>query len=1058
MLHQALRSPSWLSLLRATVSWCVPLLGVSLCTTLHVAHAEDASWTPRAQWLASSSAPETPDTRAALAIDGDASTRWGGAFTSEQWLQLDLGKAVRIGGALLHWDTQSGHRHSDFAADYRILTSTDGHAWTTVYETSDGQGDLDYVFFPVVEARYLRLVARPLSPDWGMSLFELEPIAAADAPRVLGLNGASDPAAVWRASTTSFSSAGTVTISLPRALSTCGIEVDWGGGVREARLEGREAGGPFRTLARDKQPVGGHSLLAASKPITASALRLIVRPAGTGKPAIRRLRLLPPDRLKSPMRRYEVAAARANRALFPLNVRNQQVYWTSVGIVAAPQKSIFDEFGNLEAWKGAPMLQPLWRDAQGHVHAAHGERPEHALREGALPMPSVTWRPESDLTMRSEAFAIEQSGQPVTLLRHRLRNSGKRRIDGELFLLLRPTQIAPPWQYAGLSPIRDVALEGPANDAAVRVNGRLLLRSLTPVQSRGAAGFGARGEGELTQAVASGALPTSDRAHDDDGLAAAYLRYTVSLAPGETRDVMLAFPLGTKKVDVLAAKLPDPPALDLPALVGPQRDLSARFDALAEQVAGDWRERTSKVGIELPDRDLVAMLRAQIAYILINQTGKAIQPGPRNYNRSFIRDGSMTAAVLMRLGMPGPARAFLRWFSDHAVHESGLVSPILGEDGSVDRGFGSDLEYDSQGQFVSLVADVARLDGGAQTVRDFLPKVRLALHFIEQLRARTLVPGYQHDKEAPERFRGILAPSISHEGYSVPTHSYWDDYWALKGLDDGAWLASALGDEQLDAWARAQYAALHASVAASIRATMAWKQIAFVPSSADLGDPDATGTSIALDPCGVRDVMPKAALAFTFDEYMKKVRRRAASKEPWDFTPYELRNVLTFVHLDRPKDAQEVLREQLRYRRPPAWQMFAEVVHSRLRKPGYFGDMPHTWIGTELVRAVIGMLMHEDDAALVLLPGAPVDWVAGEGLRITALRTTYGQLTMTARKVGARLRVTLGPGLLPNAKLKVMWPSRRKPKQVWIDGRERTGQTSDGMSIERPFQELVAEW
>ena len=107
------------------------------------------------------------------------------------------------------------------------------------------------------------------------------------------------------------------------------------------------------------------------------------------------------------------------------------------------------------------------------------------------------------------------------------------------------------------------------------------------------------------------------------------------------------------------------------------------------------------------------MLRAQAAYMLINQTGPAMQPGPRNYNRSFIRDGSATAAILLRMGQAKVARDYLRWYADHAVHPNGLVSPILNDDGTVNTGFGSDIEYDSQGEFISLVADVARLDGGA---------------------------------------------------------------------------------------------------------------------------------------------------------------------------------------------------------------------------------------------------------------------------------------------------------------------------------------------------------
>jgi hypothetical protein len=120
--------------------------------------------------------------------------------------------------------------------------------------------------------------------------------------------------------------------------------------------------------------------------------------------------------------------------------------------------------------------------------------------------------------------------------------------------------------------------------------------------------------------------------------------------------------------------------------------------------------------------------------------------------------------------------------------------------------------------------------------------------------------------------------------------------------------------------------------------------------------------------------------------------------------------------------------------------------------------MPHTWVGTEYLRAVLGMLMYDGDAVLELLPGAPPAWLAGDGVRISELRTAYGHLSMTARQEGARLRITLGPGLAPNVAVQVNWPSRKKPQQVWVDGQPRNNQTSDGILIERPFQELVAQW
>lgn len=1032
-------------------------LALAALTQASPARADDAAALPsRILWHASSSTVETPAMAPALAIDGDPKTFWGGAFAGNHWLQVDLSEAAEVGGVLLHWD-------AGFAASYRILVSVDGETWQAAYETRDGQGGIDYVFFPPVMARYVRLAPMPLSADWGVSVLELEPLSVSDVPRVVGLEKGSDPATLWNGGgqfpERPLGPKRSIDIELPRPLNTTGLEVFWGTAGRAARLDGRDDKGRWRKLATDKAPIGEVSLLAAREPSVISALRLQATALPGKPPSIRRLRLLPPDRTMTPMRRYEVVAAGPARALFPLSARNQQVYWTAVGTPKALQKSIFDEFGELEAWKGAPMVQPLWRDPEGQVSTAFASPPRQTLRDGWMPMPSVHWSPVAGVTVQSEAFAIEHGGQPVTMLRHRATNGGATAVDGELVLLVRPIQINPSWQSGGASPIREIELVGSADSTGVEVNKRLLLTSLTPVQGRGAAGFGIHGEDELTQRLAWGSLPVATKARDYDGLAAAYLTYSIHLEPGESADVVLAFPLGNRRIDVLSGEdPPQAPPLDVRALSGSAKSPGEAFDALAGKVASAWQGRLGKVSLALPDRSLVDMFKAQVAYMLINQAGPAIQPGPRNYNRSFVRDGSATALVMLRVGLPEIARDYLKWYADHALHENGLVSPILNNDGSVNDGFGADLEHDSQGQFVAFIADVARLDGGAESVRSYLPKARLALRFLQELRERTLVPDYQADREMPERFRGILAPSISHEGYPTPTHSYWDVFWGLKGWHDGAWLARELGDVEMETWAHSQYDALRDSLLASIDATMAWKDLTIIPSSADKGDYDPTSTSIGIDPCGLENLFPRDALNHTFDVYLADVRKRAEPGGLWAYTPYELRNVLTYVRLNRPEDAHELLTDLMRDRRPLAWQMFAEVVHSRLRHPGYLGDMPHTWIGAEYVRLVIGMLMHEADDRLELLPGVPPAWVQGDGLQIGELRTAYGQLSMTARQDGPFLRVLLGPGVRADTAVQVWWPSREAPQRVWIDGQETSDFDAQGIHLERAFYELEAKW
>ena len=997
---------------------------------------------PRAEWKASSSSTTNPAMAPAMGVDGNPKTYWGGPFSAGHWYQVDLGRTTPVGGVLIRWE-------GGFATHYLIRYSNDGQQWQDAVRVTGGKGGIEYVMFPAVQARYLRLAAPDRTADWGVSVGEFEPVA--HAPRLRGVVGDGDTDALWIGGAARvLDKRRPLEIEMPRPLALAGLEVTWKTPPGRARLEARGADGRWTRLAEDPNVEGTSSFLAAPEVHEAIALRLVTE--GADGAIVDRLQLLGPKRLMTPMRRYEIAATRRHGELFPSSLKQQQVYWTTVGIPAGLQKSVFDEYGNLEAFKGAPLVQPVWRDRGGRAAAAFNADLRHSLREGWMPMPAVEWSPQPGLSLRSEAIAIEQDGAPVTLVRYRLRNTGDQPVDGQLSLLTRPMQISPPWQNGGLSPLHAIAVE----DDTVRVNGRRLFQSLTPPSGGGVSAFGAHGEGEITRHAAQGDVPAQRSVEDPDGLAAAILQYPVKLRPGEHRDVVIAFALGNTRLDTQARQWPDAPTLDRAALTA-GGDPGVAFDTLADTLAQQWQSRLGRIGLSLPDASLVDMLRAQAAYMLINQSGHAMQPGPRNYNRSFIRDGAATAAILLRMGMGRTARDYLQWYAGHAVHPNGLVSPILNDDGSVNTGFGSDLEHDSQGQFVWLVAEIARLDGGAASVRDYQDEVKRALRFLQELRERTMVPGYLADREAPERFHGIIAPSISHEGYPVPTHSYWDDYWALKGWHDGAWLAEQWGDRETAVWAREQYAALRDSMSASMRATMKWKGIDYIPASADLGDSDPTSVSIGLDPTGQQDLMPADALARTFARYLADVRKRTPDAL-YAYTPYEMRNVLTYVHLGQPAEANELLQDLVRHRRPAEWQVIAEVVYSDLRHAIYLGDMPHTWIGSEYARSIFGMLMYEADDHLSLLPGTPPEWVAGEGLSVDGLPTAHGTLKMRARREGGQLRVSLGEGLRADMPVIVNWPGRSAPKQVTVDGRRVRDFDANGVRLARPFKELIAQW
>jgi hypothetical protein len=241
-------------------------------------------------------------------------------------------------------------------------------------------------------------------------------------------------------------------------------------------------------------------------------------------PAIRRLRLLSRTQTMTPLKRYEIFAGARYPALFPPTLHHQQqVYWTALSVPAGEQKSLFDEYGDLEPFKDGPLLQPLWRDASGRVVAAFNATRTQRLRDGWAPMPEVQWSPQPGLLVRSEAIAVNSAAGPATLVRYRLENTGPRTVEGQLALLVRPMQVNPVWQNGGISEIRSVSFErmGPHTDLIV--NGRRLLTALTGPSAQGVASFGTAGQTEITRYVLEGAYrPHLDQGPDGPGPRHAY--------------------------------------------------------------------------------------------------------------------------------------------------------------------------------------------------------------------------------------------------------------------------------------------------------------------------------------------------------------------------------------------------------------------------------------------------------------------------------------------------------------------------------------------------------
>ena len=716
---------------------------------------------------------------------------------------------------------------------------------------------------------------------------------------------------------------------------------------------------------------------------------------------------------------FTVIAQASPRGSYPRYLDSLQSYWTVVGVNADPHEALMNADGMIEIGRGGFSLEPFVRLGDTVVTWAD-VRATQSLAEGRLPIPSVQWT-RGPLALTVTATAYGREGASSLIARYRVRNTDSRVMRGTLYIALRPFQVNPPWQFlateGGVAPIHRMTW----NDRAVTVNGDRDVIALTPPAGFGAATFD---EGGALRFIRSGSLPPGHSVTGDFGALSGALAYPIDLAPGAERDVYVEAPF-------------EPDSIRVPMRLSAD---SARAYAERRISASQrtWHEQLDRVTIQLPpDATRVSeTLSATLADILINDDGPAIQPGSRSYSRAWIRDGALISSALLRLGHPAEVRRFVEWFAAHQ-YPSGKVPCCVDE-----RGADPVPENDSHGELIYAIAEYYRYTHDRSFLREMWPHVVKAVQYIDSLRHERLTPEYQ---SGPNRvYYGLLPQSISHEGYSAkPMHSYWDDLFALKGLKDAVAIAGALGHET----ERARWAAIRdefrGDVYASIRLSMQQHGIDYIPGAAELGDFDATSTTIGVTPVDELGRLPEPALHQTFERYWRDFLARRGGSKSWDaYTPYELRTVGTFVHLGWKARAQEALDFFFQGQRPPAWREWAEVVWHDPTAPKFIGDMPHTWVGSDYIRSVLDMFAFERDAdsALVVGAGVPEAWVASApGVVVRGLRTTHGPLDLAMRAEGDSVVVRLG-GLtsVPPGGIIVRNPLDRSLRSATVNGRPAT--------------------
>jgi hypothetical protein len=305
-----------------------------------------------------------------------------------------------------------------------------------------------------------------------------------------------------------------------------------------------------------------------------------------------------------------------------------------------------------------------------------------------------------------------------------------------------------PYNPEGLAVVEDIAV----TNEAIMVDGE---RGVVLCDRPERVAISTFHSGDCLQQLVKGIAETFRpvQTHDPAGLATASVTYP--LGPAETLRVLLPLPPTSETR----------PDRDLPVLV--------REAPSAADTAERWQRILDRgLQVRLPDDRLQQAVEANRTYQLVLHDPGSITPGPLTYHRFWFRDAAFQVMALDRWGFHDEAADVIESFPERQRHDGFFYSQWH--------------EWDANGAAILTIAEHYRLTGDLPRLTRLMPAVRRGADWIERTRHRR--------RDGATREPGLLPPGVSAEHLGPYDVYYWDNFWALRGLYDAAYLADVMGN------------------------------------------------------------------------------------------------------------------------------------------------------------------------------------------------------------------------------------------------------------------------
>jgi len=373
---------------------------------------------------------------------------------------------------------------------------------------------------------------------------------------------------------------------------------------------------------------------------------------------------------------------------------------------------------------------------------------------------------------------------------------------------------------------------------------------------------------------------------------------------------------------------------------------------------------------EAPDEPFRYLYAAALHTLILHSPGD-VYPGPYTYKRFWFRDAAFIINALLCAGLTDRAERALDRFPSRQTAQGYFHS--------------QEGEWDANGQVLWIMQRYCALTGRAPK-----PGWRQPI-----LRGARWIGSKRLTKERESPHAGLLPAGFSAEHLGPNDYYYWDDFWGVAGLKEGAALCHSLGNEAAAEEFLREADAFAADLDHSLADAAARLKRPAMPASPyrrlDAGAIGSLALGYPLQLCPADD--PR--LLDTVEFLLQNCQVGGGFFQDMihaGINPYLTLHIAQV--LLRAGDARYLeLLDTVAALASPTGQ-WPEAIHPR-SGGGCMGDGQHVWAAAEWVMMIRHLFLREEGQRLILCQGVPLRWLeSGSTVRFGPAPTAFGTLTL----------------------------------------------------------------